>query len=222
MSERIQTLADGTHITETIQTTKVYRDSAGRTRTEHQKPLPPGGAAATQVPMFIDISDPVAGYRYTLQQQNHVARRMPWPPTRLQTGVSQPQAAAGASAPQPASASGTQNQTGAKTTRRPRPDMVHEALGTQTIEGIPAEGSRFTTTYPVGFMGNDRPITTVRETWMSPDLKIVVLTKMTDPRSGDSSTKLTNFSQTEPDPALFEVPADYTIEDASQPAAVPR
>ena len=33
--ERVQTLADGTHITQNAQTTKFYRDSAGRTRIEH-------------------------------------------------------------------------------------------------------------------------------------------------------------------------------------------
>jgi len=36
VSEHVQTLADGTHITQAMQqTTKLYRDSAGRTRTEH-------------------------------------------------------------------------------------------------------------------------------------------------------------------------------------------
>jgi uncharacterized membrane protein (UPF0136 family) len=34
ISSMVQTLADGTHITRTIPTRKLYRDSAGRTRTE--------------------------------------------------------------------------------------------------------------------------------------------------------------------------------------------
>jgi hypothetical protein len=68
-------------------------------------------------------------------------------------------------------------------------------------------------TFPEGAIGNDRPITTVTETWMSSDLKTVVLSKSSDPRFGDSTTKLTNIVMAEPDPALFQVPSDYSIMD---------
>jgi hypothetical protein len=34
---------------------------------------------------------------------------------------------------------------------------------------------------------------------------------MSDARSGDSTTRLTNISRAEPDPALFQVPPDYYI-----------
>src|SRR5438270_410474 len=81
---------------------------------------------------------------------------------------------------------------------RPRPDRSREPLGTQTIEGVLAEGTRMTITFPEGSMGNDRPITTVTETWMTPDLKTVVLSKSSDPRYGESTTKLTNIVMAEP------------------------
>ena len=42
VTERVQTLADGTRITQPPQTTKFYRDSAGRTRIEHIFTPPPG------------------------------------------------------------------------------------------------------------------------------------------------------------------------------------
>jgi hypothetical protein len=87
-------------------------------------------------------------------------------------------------------------------------------LGTETIEGVLAEGKRTTIVYPIGAVGNDRPITTVSETWMSTDLKTVVLSKHSDPRSGESTTRLTNISRAEPDPALFQIPSDYEIVDA--------
>lgn len=74
-----------------------------------------------------------------------------------------------------------------------------------------AEGSRTTVTYPVGAVGNDRPLTTTTETWTSPELKMVVLSKNSDPRSGESTTRLTNISRSEPDPSLFQIPADYEI-----------
>lgn len=69
-------------------------------------------------------------------------------------------------------------------------------------------------------MGNDRPITTVTETWTSPDLKTVVLSKVSDPRNGESTTKLTNIVMAEPDPVLFQIPAEYSIMD--EPAPVVR
>jgi hypothetical protein len=81
------------------------------------------------------------------------------------------------------------------------------------MEGILVEGVRHTTTWPVGSMGNDRPITQVNETWMSPELKVAVLTKNSDPRSGEHTQKLTNITRVEPDPSLFQPPADYTISE---------
>jgi hypothetical protein len=53
---------------------------------------------------------------------------------------------------------------------------VTEKLEPQTIEGVPAEGKRITTTWPEGSrMGNDRPITSVVESWRSPELQIPLL-----------------------------------------------
>src|SRR5215469_2868948 len=83
LTEHVQTLADGTHITQPAQTTKLYRDSAGRTRTERSFPIPPGALSkGSDAPSFIEIFDPVAGARYTLEPQNHTAHRisMPLPP----------------------------------------------------------------------------------------------------------------------------------------------
>ena len=160
-------------------------------------------------PSFIQIADPVAGYRYMLDSHNQTARRSAWPPvfgranavaSTNQLPPAIPPAKAAAAAP-----------------ARPHPDTTHESLGTQTIEGVIAEGVRRTMTFPAGFMGNDRPITTVSETWTSPDLKTVVLSKTSDPRYGESTTKLTNIVMAEPDPALFQIPADYSIVDEPVP-----
>ncbi|MBV9082717.1 MAG: hypothetical protein JOZ62_08585, partial [Acidobacteriaceae bacterium] len=71
--EHTQTLADGTHIHDAMQQTTFYRDSQGRTRTEHRFTPPPGAVAG--IPAMIQITDPVAGYSYTLEERNHIARR---------------------------------------------------------------------------------------------------------------------------------------------------
>lgn len=79
VTDRVQTLADGTRITQTPQTTKLYRDSAGRTRTEHIF-TPPPGLVMARGPSFIQIVDPVAGYRYMLEPRNQTARRSAFAP----------------------------------------------------------------------------------------------------------------------------------------------
>ena len=84
-----------------------------------------------------------------------------------------------------------------------------EDLGTQVIEGLVATGTRTTTTIAAGSIGNEQPILIVSEQWFSPDLKVLVMTKHSDPRSGETIYRLTNIVQAEPARSLFEVPADY-------------
>jgi len=81
-----------------------------------------------------------------------------------------------------------------------------EALGTQSFDGILAEGTRTTTTIPAGTIGNDRPIEIVNERWYSPDLQVTVMTKRTDPRTGEEVTRLNNIRRGEQDPTLFQTP----------------
>ena len=92
-----------------------------------------------------------------------------------------------------------------------------ESLGTQTIEGVTAEGTRTTLTIPAGEIGNTLPLEIVDETWYSPELQITVMTRHRDPRSGETTYRLTNLSRSEPDRSLFEVPADYTVRDNKMP-----
>lgn len=89
-----------------------------------------------------------------------------------------------------------------------------EELGKQTIEGVEAEGTRLTTTIPAGEIGNEQPIEMVFETWYSSELQTVVMSKHSDPRSGENTYRLTNVNRTEPAHSLFEVPSDYTIQES--------
>jgi hypothetical protein len=215
VTEHVQTLADGTHITQPAQTTKLYRDSAGRTRTERSFPLPPGVVSkGSDTPSFIEIFDPVAGAHYTLEPRNHTARRMSIPSPPPPPPPPPPATASGTPASRmirllPAQRSAQSDPPSQGQT--PRPQFSRESLGTQTIEGVPAEGSRTTVTYPIGAVGNDGPITTTTETWTSSELKMVVLSKNSDPRSGESTNRLTNISRAEPNPSLFQIPADYEV-----------
>ena len=84
--------------------------------------------------------------------------------------------------------------------------VKHEDLGTQTVEGVSAQGKRETVTIPAGQIGNEKPIEIVTETWFSPELHTMVLRKHSDPRLGDSTYRLTDIKRNEPDAALFQPP----------------
>ena len=74
-------------------------------------------------------------------------------------------------------------------------------------------------TIPAGQIGNELPINIVSERWFSPELKVLVMSRQSDPRFGETTYRLTNISRGEPAPDLFEVPADYQIVDpGSEPA----
>jgi hypothetical protein len=74
-------------------------------------------------------------------------------------------------------------------------------------------GKRTTTTIPIGEVGNDRPIVVVHEEWRSPELKIIVKTLDSDPRTGEQTMELQGLVRTEPDAALFHAPSGFKVVD---------
>jgi hypothetical protein len=109
-----------------------------------------------------------------------------------------------------------------KTHPGPNANEVKEQLGKQTIEGVEAEGTRTTVTIPAGEIGNERPIEIVSERWYSPELQLVVMTRHSDPRFGETTYKLTNINRAEPAKSLFEVPSDYTVKEGPGPGIGPK
>ena len=92
-----------------------------------------------------------------------------------------------------------------------------EELGDQMIEGVRATGTRTTTVIPAGSsIGNMNEIRIVSEQWFSPDLEVLVMTKHSDPRVGETVYRLTNIVRAQPDPNLFVLPADYTLRSATR------
>lgn len=112
------------------------------------------------------------------------------------------------------------NQAATETSKQ----VKHEALGTQVIEGVNAEGTRETVTIAAGQIGNDRPIDIVSENWYSADLHTVVMRKHSDPRFGETTFRLTDINRAEPDPSLFQVPAGFKTSTTAEPVmrALPR
>lgn len=193
-NESKQTLADGTNIEQHNMNRKTYRDSQGRTRIElYIQNFP--GEPDPSTPITISVQDPVAGTIFVLDPRNHTAHELT-PPTKLVASAPPSQMLA----PRPPI------QPDTKWPRRSRED-----LGTQTMDGLLVRGTRTTTTIPAGTQGNDLPMQIVTENWVSEDLKVTVLSTTSDPRNGVHTTRLTQIDRSEPDPSLFEIPADYTI-----------
>jgi hypothetical protein len=90
----------------------------------------------------------------------------------------------------------------------PRGAGVVTPLGSQTIEGLRADGERTTWTIEAGRFGNEKPIVITREVWTSPELLLTVQSREADPRSGETVYRLGNVRRGEPDPALMKPPAD--------------
>src|SRR6185437_3752240 len=64
-------------------------------------------------------------------------------------------------------------------------------------------------TIAAGEIGNEKPIESLTERWYSPDLQINLLVKQSDPRMGETVTRLVNINRSEPTKSLFEIPSDY-------------
>ena len=246
-----QQLADGNRIARKT-TGRVYRDSDGRTRREEDRP---NGS------VMVSISDPIAGFTYSLDAVSKVAWRTPMatagaimnkiegaesalmtrvepvrtpapdgttvsnrvtPLEKTRAELEKIEAAkvavagqgGGAVAPVPAGSRGGAGGFGGVTLPRTR-GVSAGPLEHKTIEGVAVEGRKTTTVIPAGQVGNEQPITIVSEQWSSPDLNVLVLTRHSDPRSGESSYRLLNIVRAEPDRSLFMVPADYTVRDTA-------
>ena len=91
--------------------------------------------------------------------------------------------------------------------RSPSTKQTEESLGTRQIEGVKATGRKTTTIIPTGQIGNDRPIEITDERWESPELKMLVYSRNSDPRTGVVEYRLTNINRSEPPADLFMVPA---------------
>jgi hypothetical protein len=86
-----------------------------------------------------------------------------------------------------------------------------EDLGDQVLEGLLVHGTRMTDTIPAGLVGNERPIEIVTERWYSADIDAMVLQRFSDPRFGETVSRLVNVVRGDPSPDLFQVPQGYEL-----------
>lgn len=84
-------------------------------------------------------------------------------------------------------------------------------LGHEEIAGISAIGTRTSLTIPANAIGNEEPLTIVNDKWFSQELQIVLRTKESDPRLGETTYEVMTLDRGEPSHSLFAVPADYKV-----------
>jgi hypothetical protein len=187
-----QVLADGTHVDNT-NSSQFYRDEQGRMRSES--------------PAHVLIFDPVARVTYSLNTKQKTYYRDPMPARTAFEWI----AAIGNGTHVDSTSDNLPGDPGASYAQRRNPSrQVTEEFPPQTINGVLGKGSRITITIPAGTFGNDRDVKVVNERWYSDDLKILLKSSNSDPRFGVTTYELTQIVQAPPNPALFQVPADYT------------
>lgn len=226
INETNQALADGTRIHNEMQT-QVYRDSEGRMRRESGNE--------------ITIWDPVANASWVLNSKTQTARKLPMgvyyfntsktgtaeggvmtrtmviaPPDSktLPPAIADELKAKMKAELDAAAAAGIKQRVRSETmtyTVSHDGKANTEQLGKRMIEGVNAEGTKSVATIEQGAIGNDRPIQSTSERWYSPELQTVMMTRHSDPRTGEEVFRLVNVSRAEPAPYLFQVPAGYQI-----------
>ena len=187
-----KTLTDGTTTSQTFVTLN-WRDDEGRTRREMIR-----HTASGREYQSVLVTDPVAGVYLkwtagddTVQHVVHI-----WPGPKGTAPI--------ASNPTPSP----------KAPPAPSPEgLVRENLPAQTINGVSAEGTRTTRTIRLDEESTNRVIQVVNEIWISPDLKLIVRHISIDPRTGKTTTELTDVVKEIQNPALFRAPDGYSVVD---------
>jgi hypothetical protein len=99
----------------------------------------------------------------------------------------------------------------------PSPGEVVESLGTKTIEGVAAEGTRSTYTVSEGSDHNEQSFNVVHERSYCPELKIVVLQTNNDPRGNTYTDELVDIVRGDPDVTRYRPPSDSVVHESWDP-----
>lgn len=225
VTEFFQTASDGSHVKQET-TAVVARDSNGRTRySQTLLPILPGGSRIITI-----VRDPVAGVRYWMDSREKVARRelIRSPVSERQTKAleernirarerggamlevqSESPLEAAIKVARQSVARAVSGHGNGDLARNIQPET--KGLGDRTIEGVAAVGARVLAVIPAGQIGNEKPLTVTSEAWYSSELRIIVMSKVSDPVTGDTTFQLTHLRRGEPSSDLFEVPAGYRL-----------
>jgi hypothetical protein len=115
---------------------------------------------------------------------------------------------------QPALLNACEAANGASSTGGGYANSRVEQLGPRTIQGIATVGCRATAVIPVwGAAPDTPPNTIVDEWWSSPELRMNLIHTHTESAGNSSLDRLDEIVREEPDPAVFEPPPNYPVQD---------
>lgn len=199
----IKNLSDG-KTTRTQSKETLARDSQGRTYSSGERSWTyfDGQKNVLKSELLYRIHDPVAHTDIRWDSTTKEVKVIHWPAS--------PSQADAATAALSAALAGEESTDA-------QPSANIEKLGTRIIGGVTAQGTR--TRYTVSGDGslNDKPIVVNDEKWYCPELRIVVLDKYDDPRSGRIISELSSISRGDPDLTPYHYPPDYKITDVRLP-----
>lgn len=198
-TEWTRPLDNGGHFT-VVNSRPIKRDSVGRVYMERWL-LTPKGSKIPSMMSWIQIADPVAHTLYQCNARTKICdvlllrdtTKVRFQPDLFKSG--------------------------------PLPDgkgtRTHDDLGLTTFAGVNVHYYRDTTTLNIGVLGNDSPMSTVREYRFSPELGINLTSVLEAPQVGRQSFTATNITTTEPDPSWFQPPQGYRVIDRRKPPEAP-
>jgi hypothetical protein len=162
----------------------IARDSRGRIRNENSMLLP---VSSTETPQVISvlIYDPQTRISTMLfpQQRTFSSGAVNRPPETVPPGL------VGGGVP-------------------PNDFTKEEDLGVHEVGGVAAHGIREVQTIPAE-PNTGKAIVITDEFWYSDDLRINIVIKHNDPRTGSVTMTVSQVNRNDPDPSLFVIPEDY-------------
>jgi len=188
VKESVKVLPDGTS-TPVVTRGKVFRDAEGRIRSEME--IVSAGSATPR--RFITVLDPVTKMSMVFDPQTKTATLTPLPAAAASEAI-------------------TADKTQKVSAKALAVVGAHD-LGTSMLQGFSVTGTR--RARPAAAQNGDNSQGVALETWFSPELKVELQAKTEGPGGNASTTRLENIVTAEPDRAVFEPPADYTVKTIS-------
>lgn len=175
----------------------IARDSQGRIRNERHDVLP---ASSTRKPtiLSVHIYDPETRLNTFLNPYTHIARQriLPNPPSTEPPANGWVHLVSSLSA---------------------IPNLKVQDLGPSVIDGVDVHGYRRMMTIPAKASGTDLPVVVSDEIWYTEELRMNLLTKQSDPRTGSLTMTVTQINFNEPPVELFTIPSEYKSVDMTPP-----
>lgn len=193
-TEWVRPLGDGGSMT-VVNKRRIARDAAGRIYEERWFLVPKSGNVQSQM-TTIQIADPNAHTLYNcffFGPKRNVCELLDYSPS------------------EPAVNTAEKDMAGELPDNRG--SFAHKYLGKQMISGVETVGVKDSTYFHPGVFGNDRQMTVEREVWYSPHLDLNLLSIRSDPRTGKQTFTATDVIMGDPDVALFELPAGFSVAD---------